>query len=89
MTTRELLQMARDALESRVKREPRWTDDEIQVIDAIRAHLAKPEPEPVAWVIECTEVDEDGVPIRRRDIDWNESLVDELPIDTKLYALKD
>ena len=51
-------------------------------IDTLRAASAGP----VAWVIECNEVDEDNVPIRWRDIDWNTTIVDELPIGTPLFA---
>ncbi len=39
--------------------------------------LKAAQSEPVAWVIECVEVDEDGVPIRWSDIDWNTAIVDE------------
>jgi hypothetical protein len=55
MTTRELLQMALDALESCIS-DPkmRHTDTvHYQIQDAekaLRAHIAKPEPEPVAWI---------------------------------------
>ena len=48
MTTRELLQMALDALES-LHREMGLVEAERTALEAIRAHLAKPEPEPVAW----------------------------------------
>ena len=43
MTTRELLQMALDVVA--------WETDEYaqKLAEQIRAHLAKPEPEPVAW----------------------------------------
>jgi hypothetical protein len=49
MTTRELLQMALNAMESMECDLPNMRHEELQVMNAIRAHLAKPEPEPVAW----------------------------------------
>jgi hypothetical protein len=48
MTTRELLQMA-----LRVIDEERYIP-RAKIIDAIRAHLAKPEPEPIGEVIKAT-----------------------------------
>ena len=48
MTTRELLQMALEALEL-----PRMAAIERhEAARAIRSHLAKPEPTPVAWMTE-------------------------------------
>jgi hypothetical protein len=63
MTDRELMQMALDALE--------WCYDvtewpanggsaQDKAIEALRARLAQPEPEPVAWFMEGTF--EDGAP---------------------------
>jgi hypothetical protein len=46
MTTRELLQMALDALNEHCRKHP--------TTEALRAHLAKTEPEPVAWMTEDT-----------------------------------
>jgi hypothetical protein len=48
MTTRELLQMALDAIDERRSLSGE-TAKEYYVAHQIRAHLAKPEPEPVAW----------------------------------------
>jgi len=42
MTDRELMQQALDALEKHIF--------EYETIEALRARLAQPEPEPVAWV---------------------------------------
>jgi hypothetical protein len=52
MTTRELLQMALTALERGIEFVPAGYGIERQqweTIEAIHAHLEKPEPEPVAW----------------------------------------
>ena len=48
-TSRELLKQVIVVLEMRVKDEPNWVEAEINVIEAIRAHLAK-EPEPVTKI---------------------------------------
>ena len=48
MTTRELLQMALEAL-GQVKTFSHTTPQG-RAITAIRTHLAKPEPEPVVWM---------------------------------------
>ena len=80
MTTRELLEMALDALESCIN-DPkmRHTDTvHYQIQDAekaLRAHLAKPEPEPVAWMHptspDCISTHShayaNGVPLYRRE----------------------
>ena len=76
MTTRELLQMALEALEDATHCiEGEWGgrpyDD---TMESIRAHLAKPEPEPVA------QIDEFGV--------FKDLTDDYLPDGTRLY-LKD
>jgi len=52
MTSRELLQQALDALELLFDAE-RPRPFIADAIEAIRAHLAKPEPEPVAWSFEA------------------------------------
>ena len=49
MNTRDILQMALDALES-VNREMGLVDVERTALEALRAHLSAPEPEPVAWI---------------------------------------
>ena len=46
MTDRELMQMALDALERYEDGQQVYFDEEIE---ALRARLAQPEPEPVAW----------------------------------------
>ena len=51
-TTRELLQQALSALELAHPRFGIATQKHVEVIAAIRAHLEKPEPEPVAWMTE-------------------------------------
>ena len=49
MTDKEIMQMALDALE--LVTDLTTHDDELyEAIDAIRARLAQPEPEPVAWM---------------------------------------
>ena len=50
MTTRELLQMALNALEYQIENFPLEAPRLLPPIGEIRAHLAKPEPEPVAGV---------------------------------------
>jgi hypothetical protein len=53
MTTRELLQMALDALEYQIENFPLEAPRLLPPIGEIRAHLSAPEPEPtpVAWCI--------------------------------------
>jgi hypothetical protein len=49
----------------------------------------QPEPaqgEPVAEVVDCSEVDIDGNPLALRELDWNTADLDRLPAGTKLYA---
>ena len=55
MTDRELMQMALDALEyERKANNPLdWSHD--NAIEALRAALAQPEPEPVAWKYETPD----------------------------------
>ena len=48
MTKREVMQMALDALSSNGR--GYMYEDELEAIKALRAELAKPEPEPVAWI---------------------------------------
>lgn len=68
MTDRELMQMALDALEKiSMGGDPRWADD---VMPALRARLAQPEPEPVAWLYE-------GSDIEGRDVCLNEDIFEE------------
>ena len=50
-TTRELLQQALSALEDCDKSDRAWFSD-VVLLNKIRAHLEKPEPEPVAWMTE-------------------------------------
>ena len=54
MTTRELLQMALEALEECADG-VYFRYQAKETITAIRAHLAKPEPEPVAWMFQHDE----------------------------------
>jgi hypothetical protein len=49
MNTRELLQLALSALEDCDKSDRAWFSD-VVLLNKIRAHLEKTEPEPVAWV---------------------------------------
>lgn len=58
MTTRELLQMALEVLVEYVTQDDIDNKPVGNVVDALRAHLAKPEPAPVAW---CTEVDTEEI----------------------------
>jgi hypothetical protein len=51
-TTRELLQQALEALELAHPRFGIAAQKHVEVIYAIRVHLTKPEPEPVAWMTE-------------------------------------
>jgi hypothetical protein len=41
---------------------------------------------PVATVTGCAEVDEKGIPLYARDLDWNQSEIESLPVGTPLYA---
>lgn len=50
MDDRELLQMALDALENAHANEPIWKTPIKESIEALRARLAQPEQEPVAWI---------------------------------------
>lgn len=52
MTDRELMQMALDALERYEDGKQVYFDEEIE---ALRARLAQPEPEPVAWLFQNEE----------------------------------
>ena len=49
MTTRELLQQTLEAMDATVLTGEFITELDVAA-DALRAHLAKPEPEPVAWI---------------------------------------
>jgi hypothetical protein len=44
------------------------------------------EQKPVATVTGCAEVDEQGIPLYARDLDWNQSDIESLPVGTHLYA---
>jgi hypothetical protein len=67
---KELLQQALDVLSSLYLDEDKWP-----IIDALRAELAKPEPEPVAWMHptshDCISahrhVYANGIPLYRRE----------------------
>ena len=50
-TTRELLQMALDEMTRNIPNMECHLDSYFEMMNAIRAHLAKPEPEPVAWKV--------------------------------------
>ena len=53
MTDRELMQMALDVMEAAIKAGDWEVDgacDPDWVLNALRARLAQPEPEPVAWI---------------------------------------
>ena len=45
-----------------------------------------PSPEPVAWIIACTDVDGKGKPPTKNEVDWYIADIDSLPVGTKLYA---
>jgi len=82
MTKRELLQMALDVLNGmeqnygnlwQVAQTPEELDE---ICNALRAELAKPEPEPVAWMVNsgeiwntptCPYINEVGVPLYRKE----------------------
>ena len=70
MTDRELMQQALDAL-LRVWHSERNTKHS-EAIEAIRARLTQPEPEPVAWMYDWYDETEDidGVPIGGIVHDW-------------------
>ncbi len=56
MSTREAMQRALDALISQkpvaasITRTEHWVRECVPAIEALRAELAKPEPEPVGWL---------------------------------------
>jgi hypothetical protein len=58
MTTRELLQQALDALEQANELAADLNSEGCfdEQIEALRAHLAKPEPTPVAWMVHGGEI---------------------------------
>jgi hypothetical protein len=69
MTDREIMQMALDALD--LVTDLTNHDDEVYAaIEALRARLAQPEPEPVAWLYE-------GSDIEGRDVCLNEDIFEE------------
>jgi hypothetical protein len=70
MTDKELMQMALDALANFD------LDVRLKVIPALRARLAQPEQEPVAWVVYDSEIN---------DIVWTESGM-HLKQNTPLYT---
>ena len=49
MTDKEVMQMALDALESALSDDKPYISSSKEAIEALRAALAQPEPEPVAW----------------------------------------
>ncbi len=59
------------------------------VRNLMRQHNAAPAPvaqgEPVARIIEGTEVDQDGNLLAAREIDWCAKDIDNLPVGTSLY----
>jgi hypothetical protein len=73
MTTRELLQMALEFIES--VHEGEWAADinRDSLQETLRAHLAKPEPTPVAWmdtklgVYDCVQRFDDYTPLYTKD----------------------
>jgi hypothetical protein len=70
MTDRELLELALDALEA-------WNARRrLRIMEALRARLAQPEKEPVAWVVYDSEIN---------DIVWTESGM-HLKQNTPLYT---
>jgi hypothetical protein len=66
MTDRELMQMALDALEKHVL--------EYETAEALRARLAQPEPEPVAWLYDLYSPDDPTEIIK----DWTASSLAEV-----------
>ena len=81
-TDRELMQMALDALEEAceiVGNAWAWRDEKGRTAaETLRARLAQPEPEPVAWVAY-----ENG---EKHGIDFDEDEIAELPVGTMLYT---
>ena len=71
-TDRELLQMALDALKNAHANEPIWKTPIKEAIEALRARLAQPEPEPYGYIvrrnwktptfIEADNVEDAGLP---------------------------
>jgi hypothetical protein len=79
MTDRETMQQALEALEKTQSEGYNLPGTAIrEAITALRETLAQPEQEPVAWI--CY-----GAP-GKRDIDFEESDINELPIGTHLYT---
>ena len=69
MTTRELLQQALGALEWEIGYSEECFSTK-KVMAAIRAHLAKPEPEPAAWCAIGVEYSDDKSSLLRHG--WKE-----------------
>lgn len=74
MTDRELMQQA---LEAMLNFPDDISDEMFESIRSLRARLAQPEPEPVAWVAY-----ENG---EKHGIDFDEDEIAELPVGTMLY----
>jgi len=55
MTDKKVMQMALDALETHAKQYPHMSKGyTVDAVEALRAALAQPEPEPVAWIYSPT-----------------------------------
>jgi len=79
MTDRELMQQALDALDSALSDNRPYIAACMEAHEALRARLAQPEPEPVAWVAY-----ENG---EKHGIDFDEDEIAELPVGTMLYPI--
>ena len=80
-TDKELMQQALDALEamqSYAAAENKGLRICDETIEALRARLAQPEPEPVAWVAYETG--------EKHGVDFDEDEIAELPVGTMLYT---
>ncbi len=55
-------------------------------IDGLQAAIDAPEPEPVATIIFSYEVDEYGKVVSLRAIDYEQDVIDALPVDAKLFT---
>lgn len=76
MTDREVMQQALEALEGVVRAHSYESGTPVDAITALRARLAEPEPEPVAWM----DVDDQGNRLSLRF--WSDGNKEEVPLYT-------